>query len=205
MYSPRPFEIKDFEIIESFVKENSLAVLISNGDRFPYASHIPLYMEKHGDGYYLIGHAARANEQIRNFGDLTPVTVVFKGPDGYISAYAKDPKKLSILPTWDYQVVEIRGQLNFVTEDKLREFLVKLLDIHESKEPKSMNLDRYPVDVLKKKMKAIIGFEIKIDEAIGCFRLNQNRTEEERQNIIDQLEKDPSTKRLIEEIKKINQ
>ncbi len=204
MYSPRPFQISDFDIISSFIGDNSFATLISNGEPYPMATHIPLYMEERDGGHYLIGHAARANEQIRRLEDSSKVTVIFQGPHGYISAYAKDPEGMSILPTWDYQMVEIRGQLGFVKEDRLREFLVELMKRQEHNEPKRMNLDDYPVDVLQKKMKAIIGFEIKIEEAIGCFRLNQNRTQSERQDIINRLKDNPSSARLIAEIERFN-
>lgn len=48
---------------------------------------------------------------------------------------------------------------------------------------KALNLADYPEDVFRKKLKVIIGFEIKIEEWTACFRLNQNRTPKERKNI----------------------
>lgn len=204
MYSPRPFRIEDLNTMADMLGRNPMATLISNGETYPLATHIPLYLEQKEGTHYLVGHAARANEQIRRLENNSAVTAIFQGPHGYISSYAKDPEGMSILPTWDYQIVEVRGRLNFVDETRLREMLVDLLARQEKGEPKEMNLDDYPQDVLKQKMKAIIGMEIKIEEAVGCFRLNQNRTPEERQHIINRLKATPGTEQLIAEIKRFN-
>jgi len=179
MYAPKPFKIESKEEILNFIKENSLATIVSNDTPYPIASHIPLIVK----GDKLLGHFSRANPHIAHLQFDPNVLLVFSGAQGYISAAAKDPENLSILPTWDYQIVHGIGKLQFVDEEGLIAMLHDLMAIHESKEEKSLHIDDYPPDVFKKKLKGIIGFEIKIEDWTACFRLNQNRTVEERTNI----------------------
>lgn len=187
MYSPHPFRVTDSKEILAFVKAHSLATIVSNQTDFPIASHIPLIVQEAGEKSKLIGHFANANPQLKILKKDPNVLLIFHGAQSYVSSYAKDPKNLSILPTWDYQMVHGWGKLSFLDEDGLMGVLKALLKEHESGEPKELNLSDYPRDVLRRKMQSITGFEIRIDKWMGCYRLNQNRTAQERRNIMNHL------------------
>ncbi len=203
MYNPHPFKIEDHPTIEKFIAANGFATLVSSTAEFPYASHIPLILEKKEAKHILIGHISRANHQVKILEKSPKVLAVFYGAQGYISSYAKDPENLSILPTWDYQIVQARGDLKFMNEEELREALYKLVGKYERDQPKSINLADYPSDVFRKKMKGIIGFEIEVTQFYACFRLNQNRTIEERGNIKHRL-KVQGNEDLIKAIRDFN-
>lgn len=183
MYSPEPFRIEDASTIMEFIKANGFATLVSAGNHFPLATHIPLLIEKRGSKYILIGHLSRANEQADYLNENPNVLAIFYGAHGYISSYAKDPKNLSMTPTYDYQIVHALGKLKYVSKEKLEKSLYSLLSVYEKGQPKLMDLSKYPKTSLERSLRSIIGFEIEVEEWVGCFRLNQNRNEKERSHI----------------------
>ncbi len=52
---------------------------------------------------------------------------------------------------------------------------------------------RLPDDYLQKMMRGIVGFEIEITRLEGKFKLSQNRTEAERENVIAALQESSHT------------
>ena len=197
MYAPRPFRIEDQEEILSFVAKNSLATIVSSTSPYPIASHIPILVVEEK----LVGHIARSNPHVQELTSNPDVLLIFSGAQGYISSYAKDPEHLSILPTWDYQIVHAKAKISFVDEEALLHILDALMKHHEASQPKSLDLADYPQDVLRKKMKAIVGFEIQVEEWTACFRLNQNRTPQERENIKSHLKENRS---LVDAVERYN-
>lgn len=197
MYAPKVFQIGDESEILEFIQENSLATIVSNHIDEPVASHIPL-IYKNGKLY---GHYARANSQVQVLQAQPNVLLIFSGAHSYISSYAKDPENLSLLPTWDYQIVHAKGRLSFVDDAGLLTILNDLMVFHESKEPKPLAMEDYDKERFDQLFKGIIGFEIDVTDWLTCFRLNQNRSKEERKNITNHLS---DNEELVKAIKKYN-
>ena len=61
MYIPKDFKIEDEEIIYDFIEKNGFATLFSKHNGEPYATHLPLILNKSENALY--GHFARPNEQ----------------------------------------------------------------------------------------------------------------------------------------------
>lgn len=74
MYIPKHFQLNDEEMIYDFIKEYSFATLFSQHNGEPYATHLPLTLNKGENALY--GHFARPNEQWRDIGNQQ-VLVVF--------------------------------------------------------------------------------------------------------------------------------
>ncbi len=85
MYVPPAFGRTDPAELFAFVEAHSFALLVSTRDGAPFASHLPLLLDRaagpHGT---LVGHMARANPQWRDL-DGQPVLAVFSGPHAYVS------------------------------------------------------------------------------------------------------------------------
>lgn len=199
MYAPSHFKIDDLNSIEKFVKKNSFATIISSTDSYPLASHTPLLIRKRDGEYFLYGHLARANKHTKEFETATKVLVIFQGAHGYISSYAKDPEEMSLLPTWNYQLVHARGELNVLSDEELKTFMHTLTNTLEKNQPKSMDLKNYPEKELKEYLKRIIGFEITVTEWFACFRMNQNRSSEIRAHIKNHNKNNPELVKAIDE------
>lgn len=82
MYTPKHFEIKEVARAYEIIQENSFAVLFSQHNGMPSATHLPLIVDK--ENAYLYGHFARSNPQWKDIENQT-VLAIFQGPHCYIS------------------------------------------------------------------------------------------------------------------------
>ncbi len=182
MYIPSYFKIDDREIMDQFIRDNSFGVLVSLEDGAPVASHLPFHY--HEDGT-LLCHVAKANPQWRDL-EGQKVLIIFPGPHAYVSPTWYEGAGV---PTWNYQAVHVVGEASsFQDEDRLAELVRTLSALHESgsETPWEGEFDT-------RMLKAIVGIQIKIEQIQGKFKLSQNKSSQDRRNVIDQLDKQGET------------
>ncbi|WP_270182310.1 FMN-binding negative transcriptional regulator [Alkalihalobacillus sp. CinArs1] len=185
MYIPKHFKVTDFVEIKDFIQRNSFGTIVTTEEGKPIATHLPLELHKQGDDYYLTGHFASANPQWKTFGD-DPVLVMYQGPHAYISSsWYKDEN----VPTWNYQAVHVYGTASIMTEQELQENLKALLQKYE-KHRESGALWEKLSQKTKNQIKGIVGFKVKVLEVQAAYKLSQNRSEDDYDNIIDKLDKE---------------
>ena len=177
MYSPGPFQIKDPEILNAFMREHSFASIVTHDGAVPHATHMPVLLDPaRGPQGTLVSHMARANPQWRHFADGKEVLVIFTGPHAYVSPawYATTPA----VPTWNYTAVHAYGRPRLVSDPE--QFAAMLHDLVEFYE--SPRQDRWsgemPVEFRDRLMQGIVGVEIEITRLEGKFKLSQNRPED---------------------------
>jgi transcriptional regulator len=178
MYIPKAFEIKDKNEIHSFLESNAFGQLVSNVENRPFSTHIPFLLSD--DKSKLIGHLAKQNPQHQEL-ENQEVLAVFQGAHDYISpSWYRSPG----VPTWDYQAAHFYGRCSVFTDhDKLQAVVDILSNKYESSyEPPWLPEYR---DVM---LNAIVGFEIEISEIQCKYKLSQNRTAEDIEQVIKQLE-----------------
>ncbi|MRG88102.1 FMN-binding negative transcriptional regulator [Salinibacillus xinjiangensis] len=200
MYIPKHYKVTDFEEIREFIQGNSFGTIVTTQQGKPIATHLPLELHKQGDDYYITGHMAYANPQWRTFeGGNENVLVMYQGPHAYISSswYKTDD-----VPTWNYQSVHVYGTGSMMSEQELEEDLILLLQKYE-KHRKNPALWENLSSQTKKQMKGIVGFKVKVEEVQAAYKLSQNRSEEDYQNIIERLyeEEDLAGKELADVMK----
>jgi transcriptional regulator len=62
MYVPPHFQQSDRTELFDFIEQHSFGLLVSNLNGEPFASHLPLLVDRHSGGSgALVGHMARAN------------------------------------------------------------------------------------------------------------------------------------------------
>lgn len=182
MYIPSHFKIDDREIMDQFIRDNSFGVLVSLEDGAPVASHLPFHY--HEDGT-LLCHVAKANPQWRDL-EGQKVLIIFPGPHAYVSPTWYEGAGV---PTWNYQAVHVVGEASsFQDEDRLTELVRTLSALHESgsETPWEGEFDT-------RMLKAIVGIQIRIEQIQGKFKLSQNKSSQDRRNVIDQLDKQGET------------
>jgi transcriptional regulator len=183
MYIPSAFKENDRDKLHDFMERNSFATLISSSEQEPFASHLPLLIERHrGTQGILTGHFARANPHWK-IADQQRVLTIFDGPHAYISPGWVP--STSMVPTWNYVTVHAYGVLQIIEDSmRLREILQRMVTRYEAgrQQPWSMNLadDGY----IDKLTSAIVGFEVEIDRLEGKWKLSQNHPAERRDQII---------------------
>jgi transcriptional regulator len=130
------------------------------------------------------------------------VLCVFTGHHSYVSAsWYSNPHQAS---TWNYMSVHVKGQLRFLDETALVQVLKKTSLHFENNNPESSTVfDNLPEDYTSRLMKAIIAFEVAVEEIDNVFKLSQNRDKESYHQIIDKLEsQDTDGKTIADEMKK---
>ncbi|NRF90040.1 FMN-binding negative transcriptional regulator [Paenibacillus frigoriresistens] len=183
MYIPSHFEINDDLITYDIIEQNGFATLISQHQGSPFATHLPLSLDK--DREYLFGHFARPNPQWKDI-EKQEVLAIFHGPHCYISpSWYETP---TAVPTWNYVAVHVYGQVELV--DDVQEVMNSLSDlVLKYEEPgSSYQLDQVDASYVAGLSKGIQGFRIKITRIEGKAKLSQNHPAGRQELVIQRLE-----------------
>lgn len=197
MYNFSYFKEKDRQTILNFIEENPFAFMTGSylsGEQV--ATQIPILLEERNGELYLQGHIMRNTDHHKALIENPNTLLVFTGPSCYVSAsWYSNPQ---IGSTWNYMSVHISGQINFMSNDELIQFMRKLTLKFEKGNVQSQTFyDNLPEQFLSKMMPAIVGFEIKADNIQNVFKLSQNRDEKSYLNIISKLEEIGGSSGLI--------
>jgi transcriptional regulator len=192
MYIPKHFREDDLDTVHNLIRTYSFATLITQHEGVPFATHLPFILDsKRGPNGTLLAHMARANPQWHDFVSEQEVLVIFQGPHAYISPSWYEVE-LSV-PTWNYAVVHAYGIPRLIEDgEELYKLLKILIETHEAQVEKPWPF-QLPNDYLQKMMRGIVGFEIEITRIEGKFKMSQNRTESERENVIAALQESKDT------------
>jgi transcriptional regulator len=163
-----------------FMQKYSFATIVTVENGIPSATHLPFIIDKRGDQVVLISHFAKANHQSADVFGCTTL-VIFTEPHAYISpAYYEKEQNV---PTWNYLAVHAYGKATLIDDKaQVAQVLEKTISFYEADYLKQWN--SLPDDYKSKMMNGIVAFEIVVDDLQGKSKLSQNRTEQERNNII---------------------
>lgn len=205
MYIPKKFLIEDSEEIKDFLHKNSFGALISLVGGRITATHIPWHLVENEAGeWFMHAHIAKANPQWEAFASSPEVMLMFQSPHTYVSSrwYTQESA-----PTWNYQAVHVYGQARIVSQAELEAMLTALMLHHESAMPNPLHYAQISEKIRESFLKAIVGIEVRITEIQAKYKLSQNRSSFDFQNIIKELENtsDPQAKHIAQEMQKIRQ
>ncbi len=187
VYNPRSYRKDDIPALHDFIERYGFAGLFTHRDGETFSTHLPFMIDRdRGPRGTLISHMARANPHWRAFQDAAPSLVVFSGPHAYISpAWYVDQVTV---PTWNYALVHATGNALPIDDDAvLRAMVMRLVAKYENPLGNPWDL-RQAGAVMEVELKGIVGFEIPIDRLEGKFKLNQNRSREDRESVVRALE-----------------
>jgi len=207
MYVPPHFQENRQEVIDAIIANNSLGTLAYATSSALDATHIPFVHRRveGGDGV-LLGHVARKNPIWNEVADGSEVLVIFHGRDAYVSPnwYPSKHETHRLVPTWNYQVVHVRGTIHF-TEDAnaLRSIVALLTHVHETAaaEPKPWRMGDSEKEFIAQLLAAIVGVEIRITSISAVSKLSQNREERDKAGLVSEL-RERGEDELAEEIEK---
>ncbi len=190
MYIPKDFHETSIANIRSFIECTSLACIVANTDQGLIGNHIPLFFNKEDK---LIGHVAFANDIHRMIEENQKVLAIFKGVDSYISPnwYPSKSVHHEHVPTWNYQVAHVSGQIKFKHDMPSKRRAVAQLTHHFERKTngdKAWKMGDAPADFIESELEHIVAFEIVIDQILAKSKLSQNRTHEDRENVATKLE-----------------
>jgi len=189
MYIPSFNKFENEQEAISFMQRYSFATIVTSVGDVPYATHLPFLVEQRDDKFVLSSHFAKANPQAAQILGKR-VLVIFTEPHAYISP--SNYEKETNVPTWNYLAVHAYGKAALLDDvEQTANLLAHTINTYE---PAYMQqYEKLPDEYKQKMMKGIVAFEIIVDDLQAKKKLSQNRTEQERENIINTLSKSPDT------------
>ncbi|MDB5197117.1 MAG: FMN-binding negative transcriptional regulator [Flaviaesturariibacter sp.] len=202
MYNLPYYKEKDQHKVLEFIHQHPFAFMAGcSEDGKPVASQIPVFIEEREGKLYLAGHIMRQTDHHKAFEKNPAVLCIFTGPHTYVSAtWYDNPSQAS---TWNYMSVHVKGTLQFLGEQGLIEVLRKTsLHFEDNNTASPTSFDNLTADYTSKLMKAIVAFEIEVQEIDTVFKLSQNRDQKSYKNIVEKLQNaDADGKAIAAEMK----
>jgi transcriptional regulator len=188
MYNPPHYREDDLGAMHEVIRRHAFGVVVSSGAEGLEATHLPLLLDENRGPYgTLVGHMARANPQWRILEQASEVVSIFSGPHTYISpSWYVNPEAV---PTWNYIAVHAHGRAKLLPDDALRGLLARMVHTYEHFRPQPWTMESVPETYLAGRLKGIVGFEIEITRLHGKKKLGQNRSREDRQAVVQALER----------------
>ena len=189
MYIPRHFSIED-PAAQQFLENLNSGHLVTNTAQGILSTMIPVTFDKADRS--VIGHVARGNSQWSEKTNQEALFISAPG-DSYISPswYASKQEHGKVVPTWDYMLAHVYGDLIIHDDvDWLRIAVSNLTDSFEAGRAKPWKLDDAPEDYVAGQLRAIVGVEIKVARLEVSFKMSQNKTKADLDGVIDGLRAD---------------
>ena len=186
MYNLPYYKEQDAEEVMQFIREHPFAFLAgSDAANNPVATQIPVFIDEKDGKIFLTGHIMRNTDHHKAFEQNSSVLAVFTGPHTYVSAtwYTKP-----VGSTWNYMSVHAKGTIRFGDTNELISILKRLSLHYENYNTESTTVfDNLPAEYTERMMKAIVPFEIEINDLQHVFKLSQDRDEKSYDNIATKL------------------
>lgn len=179
-YPPKHHQNDNKEHLHEVIKTYPLATLISVENNEPQITHLPLILE----GEKLIGHIDIYNPHAKLLKDNNDVTIIFSGPECYISPSIFSTTQL---PTWNYIKLHLKGTVKAIeSKTALKQSLITMTAFLEAPD------HNYVLEADNPRLDRNLGyiemFEIDIISWEGKFKLSQDKkpsdTERARQELI---------------------
>lgn len=187
MYIPAHNRETDRAKIIAFMRAYPFVTLITARDGHIQATHLPTLIEECGTDLVLVAHVAKGNSQWHDLPGQAAL-VIFQEPHAFISTQHYE-RPLSV-PTWNYVAVHAYG------EPRLLESVGERLNVVERMVAQfEGTLERWinlPDDFKQAKANGIVAFEIPVARLEARFKLSQDRTRTEQENIIAALGASPN-------------
>jgi transcriptional regulator len=195
-YQPTHFRETRPEALHALIRRHPLATLVLQSEQGIEAEHIPVLLdtERHGQGV-LRGHVARANPVWQQVAAGSEALAIFHGPDHYVSPgwYPSKHRHGRVVPTWNYVVVHARGTLDWQHgHDWLEGLVTDLTRAHEQTQRQPWQVSDAPRDYVERMLDAIVGFEIRLTNLTGKWKLSQNRDAGDIDGVIAAIQSAPA-------------
>lgn len=184
MHPSRSFHWQDRDAMLGFVADVSFAHIFAATPDGPRVAHAPVLVTREG---HLRFHLARSNLLAKHVDGLTALVSV-TGPEAFISPdwYGTDDQ----VPTWNYMAVEAEGPVRRLSENELIAQLDELSALHEARllPKKPWTRAKMGPGRFEGLLKALAGFELRIEALRGTAKMGQNKSAAEMNGAAAELE-----------------
>jgi transcriptional regulator len=179
LYPPKHHQESHTDLIKEVAAQYPLATIVSAHGELPYITHAPLIF--HGDK--LVGHIDASNPHVGLLKNNHPITLVFQGPQTYIS-----PKIYTTtqLPTWNYIIAHAKGTVREINAAQMiKQSMVSMTSYLEGTD------EPFVLDIKDPRLDRLIPyvhcFEIEITHWEGKFKLSQDKSPQDIENAKQEL------------------
>jgi len=194
MYTPPAYREDDVAFLQQLMREWSFATIVSKGEEGLLATHLPFLVEPGGahDLGRLVSHIARNNPQWRDLAAGHEALVIFQGPHAFISVNWYDNH--NTFPTWNYAAIHCYGKVKLVEDpEAIRGILKRTIGTYDTPLGGDWKFEEMPANMTEPRLRAIIGLTIEIERIEGKLKFNQDKSEADRQGVIEALDRDQAT------------
>jgi transcriptional regulator len=189
LYTTKHFSPEDEARTRKLIHDHGFATVLSFPENdAPFINHFPvIFSTLPGQEKILIGHMAKRNPQWTHFQKNPRGTLIFQGPNTYITpTWYRSGRDV---PTWNYAVAHVHGKMELVEDFEGQvETLRQLSDHFEADQMRPWQFE-LPEDLLDgaSLCSAIISFRFQVESVEAKFKLSQNRPQIDRDAIIEGL------------------
>ncbi|MFC4262148.1 FMN-binding negative transcriptional regulator [Ferruginibacter yonginensis] len=184
MYKVHPFVENNEALILSIADEIGIAFVGASIGTNIAGTHLPLSIKKQADQIIFSGHLMKQTDHHKAFENTPEVLVVYSSPSAVIDAnWYASPSQAS---TINYIAIHAKGTIHFKDEAGTYEAIKAITNQHINSNSNA-GFEQIPTSYLQQHVKAIVAFEIEVKQIDAVFKLSQNKTLAEQQNIIQQL------------------
>ncbi len=196
------FKAQDQEQVLEFMNQHNFITLIGYDGEFPVATQVPVEIKAEGEYIRFVGHVMTKTDHCHAFQKNKQIMALFTGAHAYVSASVYDDP--AVASTWNYMTVQAKGLIRLMDADETYAVIKSLTDKYEPEGKSPASFHQMTDAYIQKHLKAIMGFEITVTSLEHVFKLSQNHTCANRQNIVDLLEKngDVQANEIAKEMKK---
>lgn len=193
MYLPSHFDQDSLEAMHQLIVAHPLGALVRSGPSGLDADHLPFHLDRDGSPYgRLIAHVARANPLWQEARGGDAVLVIFRAAQAYVSPnwYPSKHEAHRQVPTWNYQVVHVRGSIAIHDDERyVRGVVARLTRDHEARTGavRPWKMSDAPPEYIDQMLGNIVGIEVAVTRMVGKWKLGQNKDERDRLGAIEGL------------------
>jgi transcriptional regulator len=189
MYSRTEAREDRVEVLHKAIRDIRFGTLVvADDDGAPQAVHMPFLLKTDGAAM-LDAHVARANPIWKLLDRPRPALVMFQGPQAYVRPgwYPAKREHGKVVPTWAYVSVHARGTPAIMSVDALLLHIRELSDMQEAGQREPWSVDDAPEGFIPALARGIVGLRIPLTHLEGVWKLNQHRSDADREGMIDGL------------------
>lgn len=183
VYTPSHFDEPDRSVALELVRSSGFGHLVRHTGDGLLSTPLPIVVDDELGS--VRAHVARANP-IWRAGE-GPGLLIVALADAYISPswYPSKAEHGKVVPTWNYEVVHLHGEL-IVHDDSswVGDQIGALTDHNEADLPSPWAVTDAPPDFIAKQQRAIVGLELVVERVEAKRKLSQNRTKQDHDGVV---------------------
>lgn len=187
MYVPSAFSVDDVDAAVALARTAGFGHLVVHGPDGLSSTPVPFVVDDAGAAVRM--HLARPNDVWR----AAPCRALLVVPvsDAYVSPswYPSKAEHGKVVPTWNYEVVHVHGEL-VVHDDAawVRGQIDDLTALHETSFDAPWHVDDAPAEFIESLQRGIVGVELRALRWEAKRKLSQNRPADDRAGALAGME-----------------